>query len=246
MHTTDLLRILGHSAIALAAVVAVYHGLPARATADGPDHYRVIGISPGSYLNLRAGAGTAYPKIGEIPADADGLANLGCVGGLSFAEWQKASAAEREAARRERWCRVNYGGLEGWVAGIYLAEGSAPAGPAPAPRAESMNWRLIETTSGPAVAEGWIRFAAEGTVSGNSGCNNFAGAVEIGPGTVSFPGPLASTRMFCSPPEIMAQEDAVLAALAAAARYDFDLAHGRLTISGPNGEQPLVFEAQGR
>jgi heat shock protein HslJ len=206
----------------------------------------VIGVSPGSYLNLRAGAGTAFPKIGEIPADADGLANLGCIGGLSFAEWQKASAAEREAARRERWCRVNYGGLEGWVAGIYLTEGSAPAGSASAPRAETMIWRLIETSSGPAAAEGWIRFAADGTVSGNSGCNNFAGSVALGPGTVSFPGPLASTRMFCSPPEIMAQEDAVLSALAAAARYEFDLAQGRLTISGPNGEQPLVFEAQGR
>ncbi len=246
MHMTHLIRILARSAPAAVLVLAMLHASEIRATADGPDHYRVIGVSPGSYLNLRAGAGTGYPKIGEIPADADGLANLGCVGGLSFAEWQKASATEREAARRERWCRVRFDGLEGWVAGIFLAEGSAPAGSAPAPQADAMSWRLVETTAGPAAAEGWIRFASDGTVSGNSGCNNFTGGVVLGPGTVGFPNPLAATRMFCSPPEIMAQESAVFASLAAAARYDFDLALGRLVISGPNGEQPLVFEARGQ
>jgi uncharacterized protein YraI len=30
---------------------------------------------------------------------------------------------QREHAKRRRWCRIRYQGLEGWVRGIYLREG---------------------------------------------------------------------------------------------------------------------------
>jgi uncharacterized protein YraI len=66
-------------------------------------------------------------KIGEIPPDGDGVRNLGCQGGLSFTEWQAASEAERRAAARSRWCRIEYQGTQGWVAGRFLAEGTRPA-----------------------------------------------------------------------------------------------------------------------
>jgi len=50
------------------------------ATADGPDFYRVQGISAGSLL-LRAAPGPTGARIGAIPKGAVGLKNLGCMGG---------------------------------------------------------------------------------------------------------------------------------------------------------------------
>lgn len=111
----------------LAAILAA--GLlasgPASATADGPDHYRVQAVAKGSFLNLRAEPSTASPRIGKIPADARCLKNLGC-------------RVEQDI----RWCKVEFQGATGWVAGAYLAEGACkvapPALPAAAaePRAE--------------------------------------------------------------------------------------------------------------
>lgn len=89
----------------------------------GPDYYRVSGVSPGSVLNLRAGPSVEAAVLARIPAGATGLRNLGCEGGLSFAEWSAATEAEREAGRRRRWCRVEYRGTEGWAAGWFLVEG---------------------------------------------------------------------------------------------------------------------------
>lgn len=106
---------------------------PAEATADGPDHYRVRGVSPGSVLNLRAEPSTAAPRIGRIPSDARCLRNLGCQGGLTLEEFTTLSAAAQKLRSLEnpRWCKVEYRNAVGWVAGRYLAEGACdvPAGP---------------------------------------------------------------------------------------------------------------------
>jgi uncharacterized protein YraI len=110
----------------LAWLVALAAIGQAAAEADGPDFYRVVGVAPHSALNMRAAPSTDARRIGAIPAGTDGLRNLGCKGGLSFAEWQKADEAAREAGRRARWCRIAFGGTEGWVAGRYLAEGGPP------------------------------------------------------------------------------------------------------------------------
>jgi uncharacterized protein YraI len=92
---------------------------PASATADGPDHYRVQAVAKGSFLNLRAEPSTASPRIGRIPADARCLRNLGC-------------RIERDL----RWCKVEFQGATGWVAGAYLAEGACKSAQ-PAARAGS-------------------------------------------------------------------------------------------------------------
>ncbi|MFE3293328.1 META domain-containing protein [Rhodococcus sp. NPDC059234] len=56
-----------------------------------------------------------------------------------------------------------------------------------------------------------LTVAADGTVSGSTGCNRFTGTAEVSGDTVTF-GPLATTRMAC--PEDVAQvERAVLAVL---------------------------------
>ncbi|MCV6823890.1 MULTISPECIES: MliC family protein [Halocynthiibacter] len=97
------------------------------AEASGPDYYRVTGVSADDVLNIRAQPKASATKVGQIPANGDGLQNLGCVGEMSFAEWEKASEAERAAAAKKRWCEIEYAGTRGWVAGWFLAEGNAPA-----------------------------------------------------------------------------------------------------------------------
>lgn len=98
----------------------------ARAEADGPDFWRVTGVAAGDELNIRASAAPKARALGAIPHDGDGVRNLGCRGGLSFAQWRKASPAQRERGQRSRWCKVEYRGVTGWVAGRFLAEGAPP------------------------------------------------------------------------------------------------------------------------
>jgi hypothetical protein len=95
------------------------------AEADGPDYYRVVDVAADDVLNIRAEPSPAAEKLGEIPPGADCVRNLGCQGGLTFEEFTTLSdAAKAERLRRNpRWCRVEYQGVTGWVAGRYLAEG---------------------------------------------------------------------------------------------------------------------------
>ena len=108
--------------------ISVLAGLPSQAVAvaDGPDFLRVVGVREGSALSLRDGPGLDAGRIALMPAGTDGLRNLGCRGGPSLVEWQAMTVRERAAARRQRWCNVEFRGLKGWAAGWYLGEGSAP------------------------------------------------------------------------------------------------------------------------
>jgi hypothetical protein len=96
-----------------------------RAEADGPDCYRVTGVAANDVLQLRDGPNPEARSIGSIPADATGLRNLGCQGGLTLQEFSTLSQAEKDAIQRKRprWCNVDYRGQVGWVAGRFLAEG---------------------------------------------------------------------------------------------------------------------------
>lgn len=99
---------------------------PALAIADGPDYYAVSGVSLGNVLNIRATPSADGNQIGAIPHDGRGIRNLGCRGGPTFEEWQRMNAAERDQAARQRWCRVRYHDVEGWVAGWHLREDAGP------------------------------------------------------------------------------------------------------------------------
>ncbi len=119
----------GRAALVLAGLAwATASGL-AHATADGPDHYRVQGVSPDRHLMLRAEPSTSSAPLARIPASATCLRSLGCQGGLTFEEFATLGEDEkrRQATERPRWCKVDYRGTVGWVAGRYLAEDGCPA-----------------------------------------------------------------------------------------------------------------------
>jgi heat shock protein HslJ len=241
-----------HALRRLAAVLALgllAAGAPApggaRAEADGPDFYRVTGLEPGELLNIRAGPGLDQPRIGAIPYGTDGLANLGCEGGLSLAEWEQASEAERAAGLRTRWCRIRHMGIEGWVAGWHLAEGAAPAdaaGPAE-PQLAGTTWRLTGFGTTAAVGETWLNIAPDGTITGSGGCNRFNGAVTVDAASAAFAvsGPVAATMMACAEPGVSEQEAGFFAALEKAVRYSFDLRTGALRILDAAGETLMEF-----
>ena len=100
----------------------------AQAEADGPDHFRVTGVTANDVLNLRAAPNPRAAKVGVIPPKANCVRNLGCRGGLSFREYSTLTPAQRQQRSRQnpRWCRVEHLGVTGWVAGRFLAEGSCP------------------------------------------------------------------------------------------------------------------------
>jgi len=122
-------------ALAAVALAVVATGGTAQATADGPDHYRVRGVSPRRHVLLRAEPSTASAALARIPSNATCLRSLGCQGGLSFEEFTALSDEEkrRRAAENPRWCKVDYRGTVGWVAGRYLAEDACTPSATPGP-----------------------------------------------------------------------------------------------------------------
>jgi heat shock protein HslJ len=243
-HALSTIRLAGIAALVAASVMA---GPPARAEADGPDFYRVTGVAAGSVLNVRAGPGLEHPTVGTLAHDADGIRNLGCEGGLGFAQWQAASPAEREAGRRQRWCRIEHGGTVGWAAGWHLGEGSAPAGAttaaaAAAPPASLVGrrWTLVFAPTGAAVGEAWVEFAADGALHGKLGCNAFHGSARVA-GEEMRISPLATTRMLCPEAGVDRQEQAVATVLAAPVRWQVE--DGQLMLVSADRTQELLFSA---
>jgi uncharacterized protein len=108
-------------AVCLLALLA-----PAGAQDGGPDFLRVSGLAAGEKLPVRSTPEASAKVIGAVSGGADGLRNLGCRGGLTFAQWERATPAEREAAKDTRWCRIVFGGVTGWAQGRFLVEGLPP------------------------------------------------------------------------------------------------------------------------
>jgi heat shock protein HslJ len=213
----------------------------AQAEADGPDFYRVTGVSEGSSLNVRAGPGLDHPVVGSLRFGADGIRNLGCEGGLTFAEWQQASPAEREAGRKRRWCRIEQGGTVGWAAGWHLAEGSVPAAAvASGPGLTGVRWRLVSSPSGPAVGEAWLELGPDGAMHGKLGCNSFRGTAQIAGDEIHL-SPLAATKMFCTTPGGDAQEQAMAAVLSGPVRWQVS---DGLVLTSSDGSRQLRFAAE--
>jgi hypothetical protein len=110
----------------LAAAALGFTCATARAEADGPDFYAVAGVAVGDVLNIRMHPDPHAAKVGEIPPEGTCVRNLGCQGGLTFQEFTELSGEQKAERLKEnpRWCKVEYQGTTGWVAGRYLTEGA--------------------------------------------------------------------------------------------------------------------------
>ena len=122
-------------ALAAVASTVVAAAGAAHATADGPDHYRVRGVSPERHVILRVEPSTASAPLARIPSDATCLRSFGREGGLTSEEFTTLSQEDqrRRAAENPRWCKVDYQGTVGWVAGRYLAEDGCTPSATPGP-----------------------------------------------------------------------------------------------------------------
>ncbi|WP_178130509.1 SH3 domain-containing protein [Reyranella sp. CPCC 100927] len=107
------------------AAVAASAPVPAVAQGTNPERWTVSGVSAGKTLTVRDQPSSAGEPVGTVPHDARGLVNLGC----------------RGETPRQRWCRIRYKSVEGWVSGRFLkadAEATAPAATAvPLPQSSS-------------------------------------------------------------------------------------------------------------
>ena len=83
-----------------------------------------------------------------------------------------------------------------------------------------------------------LAFSADGTAGGDTGCNSYGGDYTVEGDTLSF-GEMVSTLMACEDQAVMAQEQAYLAALQSAAR--FEVAADHLTIWYDEGSSQLTF-----
>jgi heat shock protein HslJ len=73
-------------------------------------------------------------------------------------------------------------------------------------------WKAMSILGKPAgSADSTVEFRADGTVTGNGGCNGYQGGVTLDGNAIEF-GMLATTRMMCAPP-VSGQEIVFLEAL---------------------------------
>jgi hypothetical protein len=118
------MRTAPHSLPALLLAMLLAIG-PAAADADGPDTWEVTGVRADDVLNMHTEPSARSRTIAGIPPDAKGLGNRGCTGLPTFQQWSRMSEAERARSARARWCKVEFDGKTGWVAGRFLKEGTA-------------------------------------------------------------------------------------------------------------------------
>lgn len=117
----------GHLKVAVSVALGAVSAA-ALATADGPDTFSVRDVAPGEVLNIRAEPKANSRRIGAIPANGSCIRNLGCRGGLTLQEVTTLTPEQQRQRQREnpRWCRIEFQGVTGWVAGRYLGEGDCP------------------------------------------------------------------------------------------------------------------------
>jgi len=231
--------------------------LACAAGAGGAAEPRYFSLTPDvtRALILRSEPAAAGRRMGEIPAGASGLENKGCRG-ASDVSWDHLSKEIRDAMARERWCRVRYQQLEGWVSARFLREGSAPppraAASASAPGGDSVpavprstgaftgtEWRLAMVGGmEPRESAAWIRFRDNGELEGSTGCNNLRATYVAGSSAMRI-GPVAMTRMACSGESAAAQERLLLGALEAAEAHQ--VADGYLRLFDGGGAPRAVF-----
>lgn len=86
-----------------------------------------------------------------------------------------------------------------------------------------------------------LEIHADGRVTGNGGCNRMSGKAEIKGSAIAF-GPLASTRMACTP-AVMDQEAKFHSAIGLARSFLVDPREGKLLLLGGDGRTVMKLAA---
>jgi heat shock protein HslJ len=113
----------------------------------------------------------------------------------------------------------------------------------------SATWQAIAYNNGKQAvvsvltgSEITANFGKDGQLSGSAGCNNYHASYKLDGRSIQI-GPAASTRMMCSEPEgIMEQEAAYLKALEAA--RTLEIVGKSLTLFGEGGERQVEYRAK--
>lgn len=106
--------------VAAALALAIGTVAPAGLAQEAPTHWAVTGVAGNDVLHLRDVPSAESKSLAQIPPNARGLKHLGCRRNQPPMElWVRMSAAQRREATTQ-WCRVEYRGTQGWVAGRYL------------------------------------------------------------------------------------------------------------------------------
>jgi heat shock protein HslJ len=133
-------------------------------------------------------------------------------------------------------------GLAATVASLASLGGMTPAQAAGQPTLTGQTWQL--TKLGPVdrkKAGITARFAADGRVSGFSGCNNYSGKYTTSGRSITVSRKLAVTQKACAR-LVMAQERLYLTALGRARTYS--IAGGTLRLRGASGRTLATFGVQ--
>jgi len=112
-------------AFIVAALAAGSSGTAA-AQAGGPEYFRIIDLKTDDNVNVRSEPNANAKVVGRIPKSADGVKNLGCKGGLTAKQWEKANSARKKADARTGWCEVQFKDVKGWISRRLLVEGATP------------------------------------------------------------------------------------------------------------------------
>lgn len=109
---------------------------------------------------------------------------------------------------------------------------------------QGVTWRVthIGTHTLDSDAEAHLRFLANNKITGNSGCNRFAGQYNLTGESLTVEG-IGHTRMAC-PAELGIQENALLKALATVNRHSFEESDAQHLLLHANGTD-IRLEAQG-
>jgi hypothetical protein len=95
----------------------------AEPAADGPPvYFAVTGVRSDDVLHLRDVPSADSKSLAGIPPYARDLRKIGCMRvQLSMDRYMYMSKEERRHAQAP-WCRVEYKGVQGWVAARYVKE----------------------------------------------------------------------------------------------------------------------------
>jgi hypothetical protein len=116
---------LGAAALFILAGLGVAAGAEERPQSleqfnEMPAFWAVTGVRSDDVLHLRDVPSADSKSLAGIPYNARGLKHLGCRRNeMPFEDWIKLNKEARKAALMQ-WCRVEYKGQQGWVAGRFL------------------------------------------------------------------------------------------------------------------------------